>query len=161
RREGITGPTARGGIVETSANGAHSHSPLRILSSGSAKLGMLIVAILMVFVLSFAIGRFSMPPPTTVEVLASRLIDIPRHWTSQAETIVVDIRLPRIIAAMLVGLALSSSGAAYQGLFRNPLVSPDILGVSAGAGFGASIGILLSAGPVVVQGLAFACGLLA
>ena len=54
------------------------------------------------------------------------------------------VRLPRVGAAMLVGAALAAAGAAYQGLFRNPLVSPDILGVSAGAGLGAVLGIFLS-----------------
>lgn len=132
-----------------------------LLSAGPTKLWVLAIAILVAFVLSFAIGRYAVSPMTTVEILASKIIAIPRHWTSQAETIVLDIRLPRIATAMLVGLALSTSGAAYQGLFRNPLVSPDILGVSAGAGFGASIGILFASGPLIVQALAFACGLLA
>jgi iron complex transport system permease protein len=132
-----------------------------VFSSGSAKLWALAVAIAIAFILSFAIGRYAVSPATTLEILASRFVDIPRHWTSQAETIVLAIRLPRIVAALLIGLALSGSGAAFQGLFRNPLVSPDILGVSAGAGFGASMGILLAAGPAGVQALAFACGLAA
>jgi iron complex transport system permease protein len=143
------------------ADTVRSHRAVALFSAGSAKLWILAIAILIAFIFSFAIGRYAVSPMTTVEVLASKIVDIPRHWTSQAQTIVLDIRLPRIAAAMLVGLALSASGAAYQGLFRNPLVSPDILGVSAGAGFGASIGILFASGPFVVQGLAFGCGLLA
>ena len=59
------------------------------------------------------------------------------------ETVVMNIRLPRIILAMLIGGGLSIAGAAFQGMFANPLVSPDILGVSAGSGFGAALGILL------------------
>src|SRR4029450_3364553 len=69
-------------------------------------------------------------------------------------------RLPRVLAALLVGAALAAAGASYQTLFRNPLVSPDILGVSAGAGFGAVLGILLSLPVFAIQGLGFVTGLL-
>jgi iron complex transport system permease protein len=140
---------------------AHTSRRSPMISTGAKKLWALAVAVAAAAVLSFGIGRLTISPATTVEILASQLIDIPRHWTPQAETIVMVIRLPRIVAALLVGLALSASGAAYQGLFRNPLVSPDILGVTAGAAFGASLGILLAAGPVGVQALAFAGGLVA
>jgi len=75
--------------------------------------------------------------------------------------VVFRIRLPRLIAAMLIGGGLAIAGASFQGLFRNPLVSPDILGVSAGAGFGAAIGILLSGNPWVIQVSAFFFGILA
>ena len=131
------------------------------ITSGRGKLLILATAVLFSFVLSFAIGRYPVSPVSTVKILASKLVDIPADWPPQARTVVLDIRLPRIIAAMLVGLALSTSGAAYQGLFRNPLVSPDILGVSAGAAFGGSLGILLTFSPLGVQALAFICGLLA
>ncbi|HEX7043957.1 MAG TPA: iron ABC transporter permease [Burkholderiales bacterium] len=77
------------------------------------------------------------------------------------ETIVLDVRAPRVLAALLVGAALAGSGAAYQTLFRNPLVSPDILGVSAGAALGAVLAIFLSLGIWAIQGFAFAFGLLA
>jgi iron complex transport system permease protein len=77
----------------------------------------------------------------------------------QVETILFSIRLPRIGAALLVGAALAAAGAVYQGLFRNPLVSPDILGVSTGAGLGAAAGIFLSLPVIAIQGLAFATGL--
>ena len=75
------------------------------------------------------------------------------------DTVLFFVRLPRIAAAMLVGGALAAAGAAYQGLFRNPLVSPDILGVSAGAGLGAVLGIFLSLPVVGIQLLAFLVGL--
>lgn len=71
------------------------------------------------------------------------------------------IRLPRVAAGLLVGMALAAAGAAYQGMFRNPLVSPDILGVSAGAGLGAVAAIYLGLPIAAVQALAFAGGLLA
>ena len=81
---------------------------------------------------------------------------VPRATVS---VLVFDIRLPRILAALAIGAGLSVAGAAYQGLFRNSLVSPDILGASSGAAFGAALGIMLSLSVVSIQGLAFACGL--
>jgi iron complex transport system permease protein len=84
--------------------------------------------------------------------------DIPASDTT-LDTVLFFVRLPRIAAAMLVGAALAAAGAAYQGLFRNPLVSPDILGVSAGAGLGAVLGIFLSLPVLGIQLLAFLVGL--
>ncbi len=79
---------------------------------------------------------------------------------AQAVNIIHNIRLPRVIAALLIGSSLALSGAAYQGMFKNPLVSPDILGVSSGASVGASIAILMSQSFVVTQSLAFLFGLI-
>jgi len=78
---------------------------------------------------------------------------------SQAGTIIMNIRLPRMLAAFLVGGTLSLTGAAYQGMFRNPMVSPSILGVSSAGGFGASLAILLALGPFWVQAISFLCGI--
>ncbi|MGG4776240.1 FecCD family ABC transporter permease [Paenalcaligenes sp. Me52] len=80
---------------------------------------------------------------------------------STAYTVVWQLRFPRIVAAILVGAGLAAAGAAYQGMFRNPLVSPDILGVSAGAGLGAVVAIYLGLSLLWVQMLAFVGGLLA
>jgi iron complex transport system permease protein len=77
----------------------------------------------------------------------------------QAEVVIWNIRLPRVLAAMLVGASLAAAGASYQVLFRNPLVSPDILGVSSGAALGAVCGIFLSLPIVAIQGFAFLGGL--
>lgn len=79
----------------------------------------------------------------------------------QIDTVLFQVRLPRVAAALMVGAALAAAGAVYQGLFRNPLVSPDILGVSTGAGLGAAIGILLSLPVAAIQLLAFGGGLAA
>ncbi|MGV1848472.1 MULTISPECIES: FecCD family ABC transporter permease [unclassified Rhizobium] len=76
-------------------------------------------------------------------------------------TVLWNVRLPRVLAGLCVGAALSAAGATYQGLFRNPLVSPDILGVSAGASLGAVLGIFLSLPVIAIQLLGFAGGLLA
>jgi len=75
--------------------------------------------------------------------------------------LIIEIRLPRVLAAIMVGAALSTSGAAYQALFRNPLVSPGLLGVLAGASAGAAIGILLDGNWLLVQTGAFIMGLAA
>lgn len=77
------------------------------------------------------------------------------------ETTLFNIRLPRVLAALLVGGGLAVSGAAYQGMFKNPMVSPDILGASAGAGFGACIAMLLGLPNIQVQLLGFLGGILA
>jgi len=81
--------------------------------------------------------------------------------SEQVQTILLQIRGPRILAAMAVGMALAVAGAAFQGLFRNPLVSPDILGASAGAALGAVLGIFFSFGVFGIQMAAFAGGLIA
>jgi len=92
-------------------------------------------------------------------VLWSKLTGVPHGLPPSVDTVVFNVRGPRIAAAILVGAALAAAGAAYQGLFRNPLVSPDILGVSTGAALGAVGGIYLSLGVVAIQTLAFVAGL--
>ncbi len=76
-------------------------------------------------------------------------------------TLIVDVRMPRIMAALFMGAGLSAAGASYQGIFRNSLVSPDILGASSGAGFGAALGLLIGAHFLVIQTLAFCFGIIA
>src|SRR6185295_11346484 len=80
-------------------------------------------------------------------------------WTPVEADVVESIRLPRVLAALLVGAGLALSGAALQGLFRNPLIDPGIIGVTAGAGFGGTLAILLVGGGTVVLGTAFGFGL--
>lgn len=121
----------------------------------------LCLVLLALLIISFAIGRYPVPPATVLAVLGAKLLPITPLWSSETEAVVLDIRLPRILAALLVGSALSVSGAAYQGLFRNPMVSPGILGVSAGASLGAALAILWGYGMVGIQGMAFVFGLLA
>ena len=118
------------------------------------------IALLAVLVLgAFAVGRYPVGPGELVAVMQSKLFGTAHGLPATVETVVFGIRGPRILAALLVGAALAASGAAYQGLFRNPLVSPDILGVSAGAAFGAVLGIFLSLDVWAIQGLAFVFGL--
>jgi iron complex transport system permease protein len=100
------------------------------------------------------VGPFGLTPAQTVAALFGR-------GDAQAQIVVWNIRLPRVAGACLVGAALAAAGASYQALFRNPLVSPDILGVSAGAGLGAVAGIFLSLPVVLIQLSAFVGGLAA
>jgi FecCD transport family len=122
---------------------------------------LLVLAPLMAFYVSLFVGRFGVAPLTVLQILGSRLlpfaISVP---ADAATTVIMDVRLPRVLLAMLAGAGLAISGAAFQGMFRNPLVSPDILGVSAAAGFGAALAILLSANAALIQISAFGFGLL-
>lgn len=128
-----------------------------------AVLATLSILLLLVLIGSFSLGRYGMPPQTVIEILASKVpfMHVAPSWTPTMETVVLQVRLPRIIGAVLVGSALASAGVAYQSMFRNPLVSPGILGVSAGAGFGAALGILLGVSWALVQILGFGFGLAA
>ncbi|KGM89536.1 ABC-type Fe3+-siderophore transport system, permease component [Roseovarius mucosus DSM 17069] len=100
------------------------------------------------------LGPYALTPAETLAALLGR-------GDSQAQIVVWNIRLPRVAAAILVGAALAAAGASYQALFRNPLVSPDILGVSAGAGLGAVAGIFLSLPVAAIQASAFVGGMAA
>lgn len=121
--------------------------------------GILIILPFFLFFLSFLIGRYPISPIEVITVILSKILPI--ECDNIAEMVIFQIRIPRIIAAMLVGAGLSISGASFQGLFKNPLVSPDILGVSAGASLGASIAILLSLNLFYIQIFALLFGLTA
>lgn len=123
-----------------------------------ALLGLLFAAC---FILSFSIGRFPISPVQVVRVLLSRIFPLEQTWTKQMEIVMLNVRLPRIIAAALIGAALSVSGSVYQGIFKNPMVSPDILGSSAGAGFGAALGIFIGFGYLGISLSSFLFGLAA
>jgi iron complex transport system permease protein len=112
-------------------------------------------------VLSLAIGKYTVPVGDVVRTLLDPLTAAPADIPEAVGTVIWNIRLPRVLGGLLVGAALAAAGAAYQGMFRNPLVSPDILGVSAGAGFGALLGIYLGLPIATVQIAAFAGGLVA
>lgn len=118
-----------------------------------------IVLIVCAFV-SLTLGRYSLTASEIFNSLYS-LITGSSAQNEQANAVITQIRLPRIAFAVLVGAALSASGAVYQGLFKNPLVSPDILGVSSGAAVGASIAIILSLPVLYVSLTAFGFGLAA
>ena len=91
---------------------------------------------------SALLGRFNLTPHQLFSLLRSQFQAVEPCWPVGSENVLFEIRLPRIAAAALVGASLALAGVAYQGMFRNPMVSPDILGASTGAGFGAALAIL-------------------
>ena len=118
-----------------------------------------VILILCVFA-SFLLGRYPVPLGELMGILGSKLgLPIEKFWTDQMEAAVWNIRLPRVVMSVLVGACLASAGASYQGVFQNPMASPDILGASAGAGFGAALAILLGASSVGITIGAFAASL--
>jgi len=122
--------------------------------------GLILLPIL-VFLLSLTLGRYQVSLAELFTLFGAKLGLTDATVSQEVSTVILNVRLPRIFAAMLIGAGLALSGAAYQGMFRNPLVSSDILGASAGAGFGAALGIILSKSVIVTQFLALAFGLAA
>jgi len=120
-------------------------------------LGIIVLALA---VTSLCMGRFSVDVQTTLTILLSPFTGAEQTWTANEYNVIMNIRLPRVIAAFMVGAALALSGASYQGVFQNPLVSPDILGVSYGACVGAAISILLYLNTWQTQIFAFVGGLI-
>ncbi len=120
-----------------------------------------VVAGPLLFVASLSMGRYSIPFGTVLAVLADNVLPIGAEYSRTEESVVELVRLPRILAAILAGAGLALAGAALQGVFRNPLVGPQIIGVSSGAGFGGALAILLFGTASAVVGLAFCFGLLA
>lgn len=129
-------------------------------------IGILIVVLIALILISIAAGRYVIRPAEILQLFKTQIAETFHTGTvsgttnESAATVLFQSRLPRIIAAMLIGCALSVSGASYQGIFKNPMVSPDLLGASAGAGCGAALGLLLSLPTIGVQFLAFGFGLL-
>ena len=123
--------------------------------------GTAVNIILAIFLIALAVaclcvGKYSVSVPDCFRILFGG-----QGSAAMDGKIVLGIRLPRVLAAMLVGASLALSGAVYQGIFKNPLVSPDFLGVSAGACIGAAVGILMSFGGTLIQVFAFIGGLAA
>src|SRR6202521_25173 len=112
-------------------------------------------------VVAFTIGRYPVSLAELVDVLLSRLTGRPSSASPAVENVVLLVRGPRVVAAVLVGGALAVAGTAFPGLCRTPLWSPDILGASAGAALGAVLGIFFSLGVIGIESLAFAGGLIA
>lgn len=130
---------------------------------GSGAKGMAIACVVLAvgIVVAFLLGRFPVSPDNLALAVWGRMTGSPTGLSPAVEAVVFNIRGPRVIAAILIGAALSIAGTAFQGLFRNPLVSPDILGASSGAALGAVLGIFFSIGLFGIQAAAFAGGLAA
>ncbi|MGN0037932.1 MAG: FecCD family ABC transporter permease [Coriobacteriales bacterium] len=159
-------------------NRQHRSTRQRVLSAGELsalpqdhiarnRVALAAMAVLLAAVAIFSIcfGRYTMPLEQVLASLGELAARIAEggalRFEDAATSVVVNLRLPRIIAAVLVGAALASAGASYQGVFCNPMVSSDILGASAGAGFGASLAILMGAPGIAIQLAAFCGGMLA
>ena len=121
----------------------------------------LFLLLLALILACLCVGKYSIPPGECIRILFGKLLHLTSGWDSMDENMLIGVRLPRTMATVLVGAALALSGAVYQGIFKNPLVSPDFLGVSAGACVGAAIAILLGLAAGLVQIFAFLGGILA
>ena len=122
---------------------------------------ILFIIYIIVFFVSIGIGRYYVSIGNVLKILASSIFPIEQTWDDTMTRVVLHIRPSRLLVGSLVGAALGLAGASFQGLFKNPLVSPDILGVSSGAGFGAAFAILIGAGAVGVQFSALFFGVVA
>jgi iron complex transport system permease protein len=125
---------------------ALARRPLALAAGGVAALTAVLVA-------GVAAGSVAVPPEQTLAILGHRLLglDLAPTWTSAQETIVMDLRLPRVLTAMTVGLGLAVSGAAFQGILRNPLADPYVLGTASGAALGAAVAVLIPVRALVLE----------
>ena len=130
-----------------------------------SKIKWFIIVILpfIIFFVSLFLGRFTVDFKTVLKILSNYFLNTnyEKTWTDSAAKVIIEVRFPRAVMAALIGAGLSISGATYQGMFHNPLVSPYILGVSAGASFGAALGIVLSLPYLYIQLIAFTFGIIA
>ena len=126
------------------------------LRFAAAVAGLVVLALI-----AFCVGRFTVSIPDVFRAITNGVFGTTSDLPATVQTVILQVRAPRVIAAMLVGAALAAAGSAYQSMFRNPLVSPDILGVSSGAALGAVLGIFLSKNVLMIQLFAFVGGLAA
>ena len=117
-------------------------------------------ALLALFLLSFVVGRYGVPLGQVVRILLSGVFPLEQTWTDNMAIAVLNVRLPRILLACLVGCGLSAAGTGYQTVFQNPMAAPDILGASSGACFGAALAIMTGQGAVMITVFAFLASLL-
>ena len=117
-------------------------------------------ALLALFLLSFVMGRYGVPLGQVVRILLSGVLPLEQTWTGNMAIAVLNVRLPRILLACLVGCGLSAAGTGYQTVFQNPMAAPDILGASSGACFGAALAIMTGQGAVMITVFAFLASLL-
>jgi iron complex transport system permease protein len=122
------------------------HRPVVLAIAGLALLLVMLVA-------GVAAGTVAIAPGDTIAILAHRILgfNVPRTWSAADETIVMDLRLPRVLTAMTVGAGLAVAGATFQGLLRNPLADPYVLGTASGAALGAAIAVLLPVRTLILE----------
>ena len=156
--DGASGAMSAGSTEGPAPRPRDDKAAAQCASRRSARHGALVLASTLA---SLMLGRYPITPIEAVGMLANLALPIDSFWTSQQETLFFQVRLPRIALALMVGCSLATAGAAYQGTFQNPLVSPDILGASQGAAFGAAVAILLGLGSLGISLFAFACSIAA
>lgn len=135
------------------------------LLSGPGTILLLAVILVACILLSFLFGRYPVPFRELCGILANKFLSIfglgiEPFWTDAMQAAVWNVRLPRVIMSVLVGACLSAAGAAYQGVFQNPMAAPDVLGASAGAGFGAALAIYVGLSSMYITLAAFGMSLL-
>ena len=136
----------------------------RLLSGPGAILLMAVILVACIL-LSFLFGRYPVPFRELCGILANKFLSIfglgiEPFWTDAMQAAVWNVRLPRVLMSVLVGACLSAAGAAYQGVFQNPMAAPDVLGASAGAGFGAALAIYVGLSSMYITFAAFGMSLL-
>jgi iron complex transport system permease protein len=129
----------------------------------SGSIGILIAILVLIagLMLAFTVGRYPVSLADLGHVLLAKASGREPDVPAAVQSVILQVRGPRVLAAAIIGAALAVAGTAFQGLFRNPLVSPDILGASSGAALGAVLGIYFSLGIFAIQAFAFAGGLTA
>ncbi|MCW4034770.1 MAG: iron ABC transporter permease [Candidatus Bathyarchaeota archaeon] len=132
-----------------------------VWANPKVRTALLFLSPVIIFLISLCVGRYIIPIPTVFKILSSPFFAIEADWPSIMETVIFNVRLPRLVMVSFVGASLAISGASFQGILKNPLVSSDILGVAYGAGFGAALAILLFPDPTMIQFFAFGFGMLA
>ena len=135
------------------------------LLSGPDTIILLMVILIVCILVSFLFGRYPVPFKELCGILADKVLSIfglgiEPFWTDAMQAAVWNVRLPRVIMSVLVGACLSAAGAAYQGVFQNPMAAPDVLGASAGAGFGAALAIYVGLSSMYITLAAFGMSLL-
>lgn len=124
--------------------------------------GVLLGLPIPLFLIALTLGRYPIDVGDVVRVLFAPLApELAADIPETAQTLILRVRLPRLLAALLIGASMAGTGTAFQGIFKNPLVDSNLLGVTSGAGFGAALALLLTGQMLHVQVSAFAFGLLA
>jgi len=122
---------------------------------------VLFVMLIILILVCMCVGKYSLTPAECLNIIFGKITGAENSWDAMDEKLLMGVRLPRVMATVIVGAALALSGAVYQGIFKNPLVSPDFLGVSSGACIGAAVAILLSLSSALIQVCAFIGGIAA
>ena len=142
---------------------APARAPAAVSGKGKKQLLSFLImggALLFVVLVSLAVGWYGISPGTIFSYFWSRLFQTGTVFPDEIHTVLMHVRLPRILMGLLVGGGLSVAGHTFQGIFRNPMASPDVLGASSGAGFGAALAILWGFNSAGITGLSFLFGLL-